>query len=371
MNCPFCSNGENKVIDSRISKDGTAIRRRRECLNCKKRFTTYEYVEDVLPVVVKKDGRREAFDRSKIFSGIKKACEKRPISMEIIDDAVDRIEQECQDLQLKEIPTNIIGEKIMEELHTLDAVAYVRFASVYREFRDVNEFMDELKGFLEKAVPAMMISGPLYRGEKSVMTLLFLSTIVLTGPAWCSQLCYFGAIDNLMAKGKTSKKPIVNKFRYKHTILAAIVAFTLAFSWLNVSPLWAAIGGGLFGIGGFLVIFLITKKQKRMVHCTVYCPIGTVVNYLKYINPFRITISPSCDMCMACTSRCKYDALNPSDIQKKKPGITCTLCGDCLSACNTYAIPYTFLGLKPETARKFWLFLTISLFSIFLAMGRM
>jgi len=150
MNCPFCSNGENKVIDSRISRDGTAIRRRRECLSCGKRFTTYEYVEDVLPVVVKKDGRREAFDRTKIVSGIKKACEKRPISMETIDDAVDRIEQECQELQLKEIPTRVIGEKIMETLHTLDAVAYVRFASVYREFRDVNEFMEELKGFLEK-----------------------------------------------------------------------------------------------------------------------------------------------------------------------------------------------------------------------------
>ncbi|MBN2397718.1 MAG: transcriptional repressor NrdR [Deltaproteobacteria bacterium] len=150
MNCPFCSNGENKVIDSRISRDGTAIRRRRECLSCGKRFTTYEYVEDVLPVVVKKDGRREAFDRTKIVSGIKKACEKRPISMETIDDAVDRIEQDCQELQLKEIPTHVIGEKIMEALHALDAVAYVRFASVYREFRDVNEFMEELKGFLEK-----------------------------------------------------------------------------------------------------------------------------------------------------------------------------------------------------------------------------
>jgi len=150
MNCPFCSNGENKVIDSRISRDGTAIRRRRECLNCKKRFTTYEYVEDVIPVVVKKDGRREEFDRTKIFVGIKKACEKRPISMEAIQDAVDRIEQECQELQMKEIPTSVIGEKIMKALHDLDAVAYVRFASVYREFRDVNEFMEELKGFLEK-----------------------------------------------------------------------------------------------------------------------------------------------------------------------------------------------------------------------------
>ena len=150
MNCPFCSNGENKVIDSRISRDGSAIRRRRECLNCKKRFTTYEYVEDVIPVVVKKDGRRDEFDRSKIFVGIKKACEKRPISMEAIKDAVDRIEQECQELQMKEIPTSVIGEKIMKTLHDLDAVAYVRFASVYREFRDVNEFMEELKGFLKK-----------------------------------------------------------------------------------------------------------------------------------------------------------------------------------------------------------------------------
>jgi len=150
MNCPFCSNGENKVIDSRISRDGNAIRRRRECLNCHKRFTTYEYVEDVIPVVVKKDGRREEFDRTKIFTGIKKACEKRPISVETIEDAVDRIEQECQELQMKEIPTHVIGEKIMETLHTLDAVAYVRFASVYREFRDVNEFMEELKGFLKK-----------------------------------------------------------------------------------------------------------------------------------------------------------------------------------------------------------------------------
>ncbi|MEA1970122.1 MAG: transcriptional regulator NrdR [Thermodesulfobacteriota bacterium] len=150
MNCPFCSNAENKVIDSRVSRDGNAIRRRRECLKCKKRFTTYEYVEDVLPVVVKKDGRRESFDRSKIVSGIKKACEKRPISMEAIEETVDSVEQECQETMLKEIPTHIIGEKIMKELHALDGVAYVRFASVYREFRDVNAFIEELKGFLKK-----------------------------------------------------------------------------------------------------------------------------------------------------------------------------------------------------------------------------
>jgi transcriptional repressor NrdR len=150
MKCPFCQHTENKVIDSRLSKDGDAIRRRRECNGCGKRFTTYEHVEDILPVVTKKDGRREPFDRGKILAGIKKACEKRPISMETIEDMVNRIEQYCQDSQLKEIPSSVIGEKVMMELHELDGVAYVRFASVYREFRDVNEFIGELKHFLKK-----------------------------------------------------------------------------------------------------------------------------------------------------------------------------------------------------------------------------
>lgn len=148
MKCPFCANGENKVIDSRISKDGGAIRRRRECSACGKRFTTYEFVEEVLPVVVKKDGRREPFDRTKIRSGIKKACEKRPISTDAIESLVDRVEQTCQEYQGKEIPASIIGEKVMKELQDLDGVAYVRFASVYREFRDVTDFLEELKDFL-------------------------------------------------------------------------------------------------------------------------------------------------------------------------------------------------------------------------------
>jgi transcriptional repressor NrdR len=148
VKCPFCSNGENRVIDSRISKDGGAIRRRRECLACEKRFTTYEFVEEVLPVVVKKDGRREPFDRLKIMAGIKKACEKRPISTDAIESMVDNIEQACQEYQGKEIPSSTVGEKVMSELQRLDGVAYVRFASVYRQFRDVSDFMEELKDFL-------------------------------------------------------------------------------------------------------------------------------------------------------------------------------------------------------------------------------
>ena len=148
MKCPFCGNAENKVIDSRISKDGDAIRRRRECISCGKRFTTYEYVEEVLPIVVKKDGRREPFDKTKIRSGIKKACEKRPISIDVIESIVDRIEQRCQEYQDKEIPASIVGEQVMKELQNLDGVAYVRFASVYREFRDVSDFLEELKDLL-------------------------------------------------------------------------------------------------------------------------------------------------------------------------------------------------------------------------------
>jgi transcriptional repressor NrdR len=157
MKCPFCAGAENRVIDSRISKDGNAIRRRRECAHCAKRFTTYEFVEEVLPMVVKKDGRREPFDRNKILAGIKKACEKRPISVDVMEETADRIEQACQEFQAKEIPSSVIGEKVMSELHDLDEVAYVRFASVYRQFRDVNEFLEELEDLKKRKTESRKI----------------------------------------------------------------------------------------------------------------------------------------------------------------------------------------------------------------------
>jgi len=149
MKCPFCGHPENKVVDSRESQEAQSIRRRRECLACGRRFTTYEFVEEMLPTVVKKDGRREAFDRTKILSGIKKACEKRPISIDAIEKLVENVERACQELQEKEVTSSIIGELVMKELYDLDGVAYVRFASVYRQFRDVSEFLDELKDFLK------------------------------------------------------------------------------------------------------------------------------------------------------------------------------------------------------------------------------
>ncbi|HUT55675.1 MAG TPA: transcriptional regulator NrdR [bacterium] len=150
MKCPFCQDMENKVIDSRMSKDGLVIRRRRECLECGRRFTTYERIEEVLPLVIKKDGRREPFDRMKIIIGLKKACEKRPISITVLEKIAEKIELKVQESGDKEIPSSVVGEAIMQELFKLDHVAYVRFASVYRSFKDAHHFMEELRDLLQR-----------------------------------------------------------------------------------------------------------------------------------------------------------------------------------------------------------------------------
>lgn len=148
MKCPYCNHPDTKVVDSRPTEDGTSIRRRRACEVCKKRFTTYEKVETIPLIIIKKDNNREQYEREKIENGVLRACYKRPISAEEIKEAVDRIETQIFSLEEKEIPSNRIGEMVMEELKQLDEVAYVRFASVYREFKDVNTFMDELKKIL-------------------------------------------------------------------------------------------------------------------------------------------------------------------------------------------------------------------------------
>jgi len=148
VRCPYCSQINNRVIDSRLSKDGRMIRRRRECLECGRRFTTYEKLEETLPMVVKRDGRREPFNREKIVSGIRKACQKRPISMTQIEEFVDSLESHFQDQGKKEIDSTEIGEMVINTLREWDEVAYVRFASVYRQFKDINEFMAELEEIL-------------------------------------------------------------------------------------------------------------------------------------------------------------------------------------------------------------------------------
>ena len=148
MRCPFCGAIEDKVVDTRPSDGDQVIRRRRECISCGRRFTTYERVDEVLPLVVKKDGRREAFDRAKVLAGLKKACSKRPVPVEVLEQAADKIERSVEAGE-KEVPSSRIGDAVMDALREIDEVAYVRFASVYRSFRDVNELMNELKSLVD------------------------------------------------------------------------------------------------------------------------------------------------------------------------------------------------------------------------------
>jgi len=149
MNCPHCGKNKDRVVDSRETEEGRGIRRRRECLACRKRFTTYEYVEQTSLMVIKKDGRREPFDRQKLFSGIMKSCEKRPVSMRDVKKIVERIDHYLEKNYEREVSSRIIGNLVMDHLAKVDQVAYVRFASVYRQFKDINQFMKELKGLLK------------------------------------------------------------------------------------------------------------------------------------------------------------------------------------------------------------------------------
>lgn len=151
MNCPFCGHEDTRVVDSRLGKEGNNVRRRRECPVCERRFTTYERIEEILPLVVKKDGRREPFERCKIISGMQRACEKRPVSIEQIEATVDQLERRLQESGEREVSASEIGRAVMTALHDVDEVAYVRFASVYRQFKDINEFMDELNDLLKKS----------------------------------------------------------------------------------------------------------------------------------------------------------------------------------------------------------------------------
>src|SRR2546425_8222052 len=150
MKCPFCGHTEDRVVDSRVGRDGEFIRRRRECLKCHRRYTTYEYIEDVLPHVVKRDNRREPFDRQKLRHSILKACEKRSVGVPAVDNVVADIEAKLHDRAEKEVSSLELGELVMGQLQRLDQVAYVRFASVYRQFKDIAQFMDEVKGLIKE-----------------------------------------------------------------------------------------------------------------------------------------------------------------------------------------------------------------------------
>jgi ferredoxin-type protein NapH len=227
-----------------------------------------------------------------------------------------------------------------------------------------------MTGKLHLPIPMMILAGPIYRGQLSVMTILFLSTVILTGPAWCSQLCYFGAFDNLSSTGKTSKEILKHKGVIKSTVLIMVIAVAIILRWLNADMLVSTLIAITFGVVGISIMILFSVKRKKMIHCIMYCPIGTIVNVLKHVNPFKMYIDQSCTLCLNCTKFCKYDALNLVDIKNAKPSITCTFCGDCLAGCHHNSIKYQFLKMKSEQARNLYLVLTVSLHAACIALAR-
>jgi polyferredoxin len=227
-----------------------------------------------------------------------------------------------------------------------------------------------MTGKLHLPIPMMILGGPIYRGQLSVMTILFLSTVILTGPAWCSHLCYFGAFDNIASSGKTSREVLKHKTAIKSTVLILVIGMALILRWINVPLMTATFIAIAFGLTGIGIMIFFSIKRKKMVHCVMYCPIGTIVNITKHINPFRMYIDQSCTLCMHCTKFCKYDALNPADIKKGQPSISCTLCGDCLAGCHHTSIKYKFFSLESNKARFLYLLLTISLHASCIALAR-
>lgn len=227
-----------------------------------------------------------------------------------------------------------------------------------------------MTGKLHLPIPVMILSGPVYRGELSVMTILFLSTVILSGPAWCSHLCYFGALDGLAA-GKKRRRGRLNRiWQLKLPLLATIILITIALRVFNVHPditTPLAVGFGLLGLGIMLVY---SRKRGLMMHCLVWCPIGTLVNGMKMINPMRMAINDSCTNCMLCSSHCKYNALKKEDIASRAPAATCTLCGDCISSCHAGSIEYRLFKLSPSVSRNIYLGITICLHAITLVMAK-
>jgi len=247
-----------------------------------------------------------------------------------------------------------------------------------------------MTGKLHLPVPFMIVAGPVFRAQLTIMPILLLSSIVLSGPAWCSHYCYFGAWDNLSASPKVRlrnyglrlkhkdkalsikemRRPIKNKWVWKWSFMVLVVLSAWLFRMLNFSKLEALIPAlVLAGIGIGIMVF-ISRKRNKMVHCTTFCPIGTIVNFGKFISPFRMKIESNCTNCMLCIPSCPYDALNVEDIKARKPGLTCTLCGDCVTSCEVGAIQYRFFKLSPTAARNLYLFITISLHVLCMGLAR-
>jgi polyferredoxin len=230
-----------------------------------------------------------------------------------------------------------------------------------------------MSGSLHLPVPAVIIGGPLYRGEGLFMPILYGATLVLVGPAWCSYLCYIGAWDDRLSrlrKGRFRPLPAWAATG-RWAALALTVGAAPGLRWAGVPGVQAAAVAAVFGLTGVAVMLLVSSRRGLMVHCTAFCPLGLVSNLLGKLSPWRMRIDPACTRCGACTRICRYGALAEADFERGRPGLTCTLCGDCLKACRQASIFYRFPGLSPETSRKAFLVLVVSLHAVFLGVARM
>lgn len=227
-----------------------------------------------------------------------------------------------------------------------------------------------MTGKLHLPIPAIILAGPVYRLEGLFMPILFLSTLLISGPAWCSQLCYFGAFDAINAQGRTDLKPFKYHKQMRFTVLFLVIAGAILLRLMGTNSFLATATGLTIGIAGLIIMLLLSRKNKKMVHCSSYCPIGTLVSYMKYLSPFRVKLTDNCTHCMACLRSCKYDALHREEIEAGKIGQTCTYCGDCIAACKHQALEYRFLRLRPARAERLWILVTVVLHTCFLMIAR-
>ena len=228
-----------------------------------------------------------------------------------------------------------------------------------------------MTGKLHFPIPAMIVAGPLYRGHGLFMPILFLSTVALVGPAWCSHLCYVGAWDDTASRATRRPGAMPRRRPYvRVAILVLVVSAALILRYGGLPTVAAMTAISIFGIGAVAVMVIWSRRKGQMTHCTTWCPIGLVANLSGKINPFRIRIDRGCSECMACTTACRYDALNLEDIQNRKPGLSCTLCGDCITRCRTREIHYRLLGLPPQIARMVFIVLVVTLHATFLGLAR-
>ncbi|MBW1807453.1 MAG: 4Fe-4S binding protein [Deltaproteobacteria bacterium] len=246
----------------------------------------------------------------------------------------------------------------------------VFFAQLIIGLCGVDHFL--MTGNLHLPIPAMIAAGPLYRGSGFFMPILFLSTIILVGPAWCSHLCYIGAWDDLAARArKRPQAPWRWQTAVRISLLLLVVAAAILLRMLGATPGLAASIAIAFGLGGVAVMLLLTRRVGVMVHCTIYCPIGLLANLLGKISLFRLRIGSKCNDCGICTRHCRYAALSKEDISRRRPAISCTLCGDCIASCKSAQIEYGLLRFSSATARAVFIVMIVSLHAVFLGVARL